>query len=146
MRGAPHKGLVSAILCTKSLTSRSVPDRPGRFGLEIQIQKRRNPRRCQPITFAGLTKSKGIRQFGQAPERKTQNQRSVLRSPGLGHCLFITASWCRRARFSKANSLKRPGKTRSRKTEDKSLNIQMNIPCVLVESRSLRCRSSFDDP
>jgi len=56
----------------------------------------------------------GFRQFGQARERETPNQRSALRSRGRGHCLFITASCCRRATFSKANSLRRTGKTRRR--------------------------------
>src|SRR5271157_4429872 len=137
MRGAPQRELASAILHTKSLTSRFVPSRPGRFRLEIQDQKRRNPRRCQPTTVSGLTTSKDFLQFGQTLESPTQKQRSSLRSRGLGHCLFITASCCRRARFSQANSLKRAGKTRRRMTENKSLNMQMTVQRVLAESQFL---------
>ena len=52
---------------------------------------------------------------GYAPmhrDRETQNQPSALRSGGLGHCLFITASCCHNAKFSTANSLSPAGKTR----------------------------------
>src|SRR5215469_7863417 len=74
------------------------------FFLEIQVQNRRKPLRCQPMTVSGLTSTKAFRQFGQVHKSQTQNPRSVARSRGRGHCLFITASCRRRTRFSKAIS------------------------------------------
>jgi hypothetical protein len=56
----------------------------------------------------------------------------------LGRCLFITASCCRRARFSKVNSLRRAGRTRRLMTENKSLNMHLNIRCSSAESQFLQ--------
>ena len=100
MRGAPHSGLAAAILLIKARIPGLAWGRPLPFFLEIQVQKRRKPLRCQPMTVSGLTRSKTFRQFGQVHKSQTQNQRSVARSRGRGNCLFITASCCRRARFS----------------------------------------------
>src|SRR6516165_9099079 len=125
MRGAPQRGLAAAILHTKSLSSRLIPGRPDRLRREIQVQNRRNPRRCQLTTVSGRTRSNDFCQFGQNRARQTQNQRSAPRTRGLGRCLFITASCCRRARFSKVNSLRRAGRTRSLMTENKSLNMHL---------------------
>ena len=138
MRGAPQRGLAAAILHTKSLSSRLIPGRLDRLRLEIQVQNRRNPRRCQLTTVSGRTTSNDFRQFGQNRARQTQNQRSVPRSRGLGRCLFITASCCRRARFSKVNSLRRAGRTRRLMTENKSLNMPLNIRCSSAESQFLQ--------
>jgi hypothetical protein len=52
--GCAHRGLASAILHIKSLSSRFIPVRPDRLCREIQVQKRRNPCRCQPMTVSGL--------------------------------------------------------------------------------------------
>ena len=138
MRGAPQRGLASAILHTKSLSSRLIPGRPDRLRREIHVQNNRNPRRCQLTTVSGRTTSNDFRQFGQNRARQTQNQRSVPRSRGLGRCLFITASCCRRARFSKVNSLRRAGRTRRLMTENKSLNMHLNIRCSSAESQFLQ--------
>ena len=135
MRGAPQRGLAAAILHTKSLSSRLIPGRPDRLRLEIQVQNRRNPRRCHLTTVSGRTRSNDFCQFGQHRARQTQNQRSVARSRGLGRCLFITASCCRRARFSKVNSLRRAGRTRRLMTENKSLNMPLNIRCSSAQSQ-----------
>jgi hypothetical protein len=138
MRGAPPRGLASAILHTKYLSSRLIPDRPDRLRRPTQVQNRRNPPRCQPTTVSGRTTSNDFCQFGQNRARQTQNQRSVPRSRGLGRCLFITASCCRRARFSKVNSLRRAGRTRRLMTENQSLNMHLNIRCSAAESQFLQ--------
>jgi len=57
----------------------AVPTRPCRI---FQVQKRRNPLRCQAIAVAGLTMSSAERQSHQTRERKTQNRRSAAVSFG----------------------------------------------------------------
>jgi hypothetical protein len=133
--GAPQ-GMGTAILRTKSLSSRLVPGRPDRFRLEIRVQKKRNPRRCHPMTVSGFTRSNASRQFGRARKSQTQNQRSAHFNRGRGHCLFMTVSCCRRARFSRDNSLALVGQTREQKIEKRNLNTRMNIRGTLGETQS----------
>jgi hypothetical protein len=138
LRGAPQRGLASTILQTKFLSSRLIPGRPRSLASRNPGPEQANPRRCQLTTVSGRTRSNDFCQFGQNRARQTQNQRSVPRSRGLGRCLFITASCCRRARFSKVNSLRRAGRTRRLMTENQSLNMHLNIRWSSAESQFLQ--------
>src|SRR5437867_4084619 len=54
MRGAPQSGLAAAIFRIRALIAGLASGRP-LFRLEIQVQKRRKPLRCQATTVVGLT-------------------------------------------------------------------------------------------
>jgi len=56
---------------------RSLPNQPSARLWIFQVQKSRNPLRCQAIAVAGLTMSSAERQSPQTRERKTQNRRSA---------------------------------------------------------------------
>ncbi len=75
--------------------------RPLRRERDFQVQKRRKPLRCQPITVAGLTIAREPRQSGQKLEIRTQNQRSDGCSRDRGVFRFSTASCWRIAKLSK---------------------------------------------
>jgi hypothetical protein len=70
----------------------------------VKFIERRNPRRCQPITVCGWTTNNECRQLVHHLERRTQKIRSLSVSRGRGWRAFHTASCCRSARFSSANS------------------------------------------
>jgi hypothetical protein len=101
MRGALHNGFSRHMRRMRSRTSRETDGRPQRRGRDFQVQKRRKPLRCRPITVAGLTIARASRQFGQKLEIRTQNKRSDGWSRGRGVFRSNTAScWCT-AKFSK---------------------------------------------
>src|SRR5215469_6802272 len=77
--------------------------------------------------------------------RQTQNQRSVARSRGRGHCLFITASCCRRARFSKTISRTWPGRTRRRISEQSNENIRFSVKANRQQRQLFAVGYSFDE-
>ena len=85
----------------RSRTSRETGGRPLRSERDFQVQKRRKPLRCQPITVAGLTIARASRQSGQKLEIRTQDQRSDGCSRGRGVFRFSTASCWRTAKLSK---------------------------------------------
>ena len=101
MRGAPHSGFSRHMRRMRSRTSRETGGRPLRRERDFQVQKRRKPLRCQPITVAGLTIARASRQSGQKLEIRTQNQRSDGCSRGRGVFRFSTASCWRTAKLSK---------------------------------------------
>src|SRR5216684_3515247 len=74
MWGAPHGGFSRLILRIRSRTSPETAGRPTLPCRIFQVQKRRNPLRCQAIAVAGLTMSSAERQSHQTRERKTQKQ------------------------------------------------------------------------
>src|SRR6202035_5692124 len=82
MWGEPHSGFSRLILRIRSRTSRETAGRPTRPWRIFQVQKRRNPLRCQAIAVVGLTISSAERQSHQTRERKTQNRRSAAVSFG----------------------------------------------------------------
>jgi hypothetical protein len=130
--GSPSLGPVR-MSSRVSLADRGLPGCPWRL---FRLQYGRNPRRCQPTTVSGLTRSKDFRQFRQIRESQTQKQQSAVRSRGLGHCHFHTASCCPRARFSRPNSLRHLGEIRRRETENDRLNMEMNFRCTLEKVNS----------
>ena len=101
MRGAPHNGFSRHIRRMRSRTSRETGGRPQRCERDFQVQKRRKPLRCQPITVAGLTIARAPRQSGQKLQIRAQNQRSGGYSRGRGVFRFSTASCWRIAKLSK---------------------------------------------
>ncbi len=101
MRGAPHNGFSRHMRLMRSRTSRETGGRPLRRGRDFQVQKRRKPLRCRPITVAGLTIARAPRQSGQKPEIRTQNRRSDGCSRGQDVFRFSTASCWRTAKHSK---------------------------------------------
>ena len=77
---------------------------PTRRNLEIQVQYKRNPARCQFTTVRGVTKTSGFLHPDQNVLNATQNNlcRAVNRVRGRCEC---NASSCRRrAKFSKTRS------------------------------------------
>ena len=101
MRGAPHNGFSRHMRRMRPRTSGETGGRPLRRERDFQVQKRRKPLRCQPITVAGLTIAKAPRQAGHKLEIRTQNQRSDGRNRGRGVFRFSTASCWRTAKHSK---------------------------------------------
>jgi hypothetical protein len=79
------------------------PGRPLRRRL-FQVQERLNPARCQPTTVSGRTTCSACRQFLHTRDTRTQKIRSISVSRGRGWRDFHTASYCRSAKFSSANS------------------------------------------
>ena len=55
MRVAPQKGLAVAIFRIEAIVSRLASGRAVHLLLEVHIQKRRKPFRCQDTTVSGLT-------------------------------------------------------------------------------------------
>jgi hypothetical protein len=102
--GRTHSGLAAAIFMIKARISGRASGRPLHFLLEIQVQKRRKPLRCQDTTVSCLTMIKARRQCFQVLERHSQNNRSAFRSRGLGQRRLNTVSCWRRAKFSRAIS------------------------------------------
>jgi serine/threonine protein kinase len=93
------------ILRIRSRTSQETSGRPIRPCRIFQVQKRRNPLRCQAIAVAGLTMSSAERQSPQTWERNTQNRRSTRVSFGrfLAERLR-TPIWWRSAMFSNSST------------------------------------------
>src|SRR5207237_5873381 len=103
MRGAPQRGLASAIVRTSSATSEPTDGRPVRPRRDLQVQKARKPCRCQRITVSGRTTWSASRhpahrleqgellaerqvlqrEIGMAPERSTGGAQE---SEYEGHC------------------------------------------------------------
>ncbi len=105
MRSVPHKGLSRDIRAISSRISGLSRGRPSRLR-DLQLQYRRQPLRCQPITVAGCTiLSWRVHPCGQSRRTQTKRIRSRLRRLGFGLRRRSTSSWCRRTRFSIARSL-----------------------------------------
>src|SRR2546422_10709287 len=77
--------------------------RPDRRRL-FHVQYRLNPARCQPTTVSGRTSCSDCRHLVHNLDRQAQKIRSNSVSRGRGSRAFHTASCCRSARFSSANS------------------------------------------
>ncbi len=75
--GVPHSGFSRLILRIRLRTSQEMAGRPTRPCRIFQVQKRRNPLRCQASAVAGLTMSSAERQSPQTRERNTHNTRSA---------------------------------------------------------------------
>jgi hypothetical protein len=101
--GAPHSGFARLICRIRSRRSLPIAGRPHR-GRLFHAQYRRNPCRCQPTTVSGRTTCSVCRQLVHTLDNRTQKIRSISVSRGRGSRAFHTASCCRSARFSSANS------------------------------------------
>src|SRR5256712_3967676 len=100
--GAPHRGLAAAILLTRALIV-ATGGRPAGGRPESWVQCSRKRRRCHRRTVAGVTMTRDCRHPVQTLASPTQKRRSVVRSLGRGAVLLYTASWWRKARFSRAS-------------------------------------------
>ncbi len=126
IRGAPQSGLASAIFRIRWLTSGLTPGRPARLCLEIQVQKRRSPCRCQLRTVSGRTNKKAFRQLGQIRDSQAKNNRSAARSRGRGDCRhhrqLLTQRKILQSDFSDISSQKKQMQQRRQKCDhaDKS--------------------------
>jgi hypothetical protein len=114
--GAPHRGFAATIRETRALTSRLTGGRPPVGRPESLVQCRRKRRRCQRRTVSGATITRGALHPVHTLDRQTQKSRSLLRSFGRFAVLLYTASYWRKARFSRASwrwPPQRNGKRRS---------------------------------
>src|SRR6266436_582757 len=105
MRGAPEVGFSATIRRIKARTSLLTRWRPPtRLTLEIQVQYKRNPARCQFTTVLGVTNTRGFVHPDQHVFNATQNSlwRAVNRR--RGRCACKANNCRRRARFSKTRS------------------------------------------
>lgn len=100
MRGAPQRGLASAIRRMSARSSGATAGRPGPRCRLFQVQRSLKPVRCHRITVSGWTTATASAQPCHRRARKTQNSRSERRRRGRGAARWRTASWCRNARFS----------------------------------------------
>lgn len=103
----------------------------GRPGLAFHRHSALKPRRCQPITVAGLTTSIVPAQSGQRRRRMTQKIRSPGRSLGRDLERRATVSCCRSAAFSRIRfalgfTMARP---RARHAE-RRVRIGAGVPCL----------------
>jgi hypothetical protein len=115
IRGAPHSGLFRLSIRIKSRTCCGTAGRPRWPRRIFQVQKRRNPFRCQAMTVAGLTIIRADFQLPQTRRKHTQKTRSTRVSFScFGAERRSTPSGCRKARFSSRSSaevLNNEGKT-----------------------------------
>ena len=115
--GRAPQGIRRGHLRTTAAISALMSGRPPVGRPESWVQCSRKRRRCHRRTVSGETMTRACRQPVQTLASPTQNRRSILRSLGRGAVLLYTASWWRRARFSRASwrwPPKRKGKRRSR--------------------------------
>src|SRR6516162_4297784 len=105
MRGAPQVGFSATIRKIRARTSLLTPFRPPtRLNLEIHVQYKRNPARCQFTTLRGVTKTRGFLHPDQNVLNATQNSlcRAVNRVRGRCVCKASSCRW--RAKFSRTRS------------------------------------------
>ena len=87
MRGAPQVGFSATIRKIKVRTSLLTRFRPPtRLTLEIQVQYKRNPARCQFTTDLGVTRMRGFLQPDQNVLNAIQNSLCRLVNRRRGRC------------------------------------------------------------
>jgi hypothetical protein len=99
--GAPHKGLVAAIVLMRAAVSALIGGRPGRGRPESLVQCSGKRRRCHRRTVSGDTMTRACLQPAQTLASPTHKRRSIVRNLGRGTVRLYTASCWRRARFSR---------------------------------------------
>jgi hypothetical protein len=105
MRGAPQVGFSATIRKIRARTSWLTPFRPPtRRNLEIPVQYKRNPARCQFTTVRGVTKTRGFLHPQQNVLNATQNSLCRAVNRGRGRCVCKASSCRRRAKFSRTRS------------------------------------------
>jgi hypothetical protein len=106
MRGAPQRGLASAMVRTSWAISELTDGRPVRPRRDLQVQKARKPCRCQRITVSGRTNWGPSRHPSQWLESHIQKTRSRRRNCGRFDRRRSRTSCCRSARFSSVRSVR----------------------------------------
>src|SRR6516164_1498184 len=117
IRGAPHRGFAAAMRETRARISALTGGRPPGGRPESLAQCLRKRRRCHRNAVSGATITRAALHPAQPLASQTHKRRSVRRSLGRGSVLLYTASWWRKARFSRASwrwPPQRNGKSRSR--------------------------------
>ena len=105
MRGAPHVEFSPTIRRINSRNSFDVGLLPTRvLTLEISLQYKRKPARCQRTTVSGVITMRDCVHSDQNRLAATQKSLSTNVRRGLGRRRFRTASYCRRARFARTRS------------------------------------------
>jgi glycogen debranching enzyme len=99
---------------------------PGAGPRDRQRQYNRNPARCQPITVSGFTISSTSAQRDHTLRNAVQNNRSIRLSLGRERLRFRTATCWRKARISRARSVRPTKKTRTAVTRSR-MNRSMNL-------------------
>jgi hypothetical protein len=102
MRGAPQVGFSATIGKIKLRTSLLTLLRPPtRLTLEIHVQCKRNPARCQFTTVLGVTKTRSRLHPDQHILNATQNSLCRALHRRRGRCVCSANNCRRRARFSR---------------------------------------------
>jgi len=105
MRGAPQVGFSATIRKIKARTSLLTRFRPPTcLTLEIHVQYKRNPARCQFTTVLGVTKTRGLVHPDQNVLNATQNSLCRAVNRRRGRCACRASNCRRRARFSRTRS------------------------------------------
>src|SRR5271167_5131090 len=105
MRGAPQVGFSATIQMIKARTSLLTRFRPPACPtLEIHVQYKRNPARCQFTTVRGVTRTRGFLQPDQNVRNATQNSLCRAVNRRRGRCACRASNCRRRARFSRTRS------------------------------------------
>src|SRR5215472_16399514 len=105
MRGAPQVGFSATIRKIRARTSLLTPVRPPtRLTLEIHVQYRPNPARCQFTTVRGVTRTRGFLHPDQNVLNATQNSLCGAVNRVRGRCACKASSCRRRAKFSRTRS------------------------------------------
>src|SRR5215831_15419355 len=105
MRGAPHVGFSATIRKIRARTSLLTRFRPPtRRNLEIHVQYKRNPARCQFTTVRGVTNTRGFLHPDQNVLNATQNSLCMAVNRVRGRCVCKASSCRRRAKFSRTRS------------------------------------------
>jgi hypothetical protein len=100
---------------------------PGAGPRDRQRQYNRNPARCQLTTVSGFTIRSTSAQRDQTLRNAVQNNRSIRLSLGRGRLRFRTATCWRKARISRARSV-RPIKKTLTAVAKSRMNRSMNLP------------------
>jgi hypothetical protein len=129
MHGVPQVGFSATVRKIRPRNSLLTHFLPVRFRChESQVQYNLNPVRCQRTTVSGWTRTNARSQLVQSRCNTIQSSRSEAEGRGCGYRCFQTTSCCRRAKFSKSNSL------RERMSEANSSLSRGNIPSVCTRT------------
>ena len=142
--GAPQDGFSRAILQMSSWISAVILALPGAGPRDRQRQYNRNPARCQLTTVSGFTIKSTSAQRDQTLRNAVQNNRSIRLSLGRGRLRFRTATCWRKARISRARSVRQVKKTLTAVAKSR-MNRSMNLPLYHGQVSDSVARQSFGD-
>ena len=101
IRGAPHGGFAAAKRETRALIAALTGGRPPRGPPESLVQCARKRRRCYRSTVSGVTITRVSLHSVHRRDNQAQKSRSLRCNLGRLAIRLYTASWWRKARFSK---------------------------------------------